>query len=197
MTSAASIDGTLLLSKFELFSSPGNLWIVGMFSFAMSFGQTAQPLFIWYLAQFKMDFIFLTLILLISTIPTTYTTVFIGYYGDKLVSKFGRRKPVVFLSIIAQLIFLCIMARPLSYQQHALFQWALLWYCLSACAAICGNTALSSWFIESTVSTEDYLVLQTKAVNVGKLLGSITGAGKRLSIITSIVRRYMSAAVVF
>ena len=31
----------------------------------------------------------------LTVLMSTYTTVFVGYYGDHIVSKFGKRKPLV------------------------------------------------------------------------------------------------------
>lgn len=161
--------------KKTILGNNKNLLIFFFFSFFVSFGSALAPGVNWYLNKWKVAIIYLTIATALSTIPLTYTQVLIGYYGDMVDTKFGRRKPLIFIAIIVHVVSMFLIANPPNLLQSTLFYWYFLWHCCNICSAIVEKICFTSWLIESSSNNEDFIKINSIAVNFGTFLGAIAG----------------------
>ena len=99
----------------------------------------------------------------------------VGYFGDDMKSKYGRRKPIVLFGSIGLMLSAFGIANPPQTEQKFLLAWLTVWLSLSYCAFTFQSIPLSSWIIESSGDNADYVRITTTSVSVGSFLGYITG----------------------
>ena len=120
----------------------------------------------------RISFIYLTITNTLAAIPDTYAQVLIGYYGDQLVSKYGRRKPLVCLGLVLKMIAILALAFPPSKDMLGLFLWLFPWTIVNNCAGIIYSVPLSSWLIESSHDNADYIQIVTTSINMSGVVGN-------------------------
>jgi len=119
--------------------------------------------------------IYLTMGTALSTIPLAYTQVVIGYYGDMVNTRFGRRKPLIVAAVIVHIISMFLIALPPNLLQSTLFYWYFIWHSVNICSAIVEKICFSSWLIESSADNDDFVRINSVSVNIGTFLGAICG----------------------
>jgi len=126
-----------------------------------------------------MSFIYFLLLGLVSLPFTTYNQVIIGYFGDKIETRWGRRKPCIAVATVIYVICIFALAFPpggfnLS-NQKVLFGWGALFTTIVYIVADWLFLPLSSWFIESTADNADYIKIKTIPANIGGAVGGLMG----------------------
>ncbi len=109
---AIKLGATETLNPNPEWSKGKIAWILRFFIFSqIIMGANLAPFF-WYINLWKFSLIYNIAIGLITGILNVYCSLFIGYYGDKLVSKYGRRKPVVLLGFLGWYFSVFMMSIP-------------------------------------------------------------------------------------
>lgn len=104
-----------------------------------------------------------------------FTQVIVAYLSDKYVSKYGRRKPFVFVGYVLRYVAFIFLAIPPNHDGNILFSWYTFFFSIVGIgSAISGNT-FTSWMIESSVDDEDYIRLNSICLPLGGIFGSIAG----------------------
>jgi Na+/melibiose symporter-like transporter len=172
----ASSDGlsSASLGQLQPLGSGKYAWIIAFFSFAkiMAIG-TFITLIGHYVTNWGFSLQYLTVVGLITGIVGLFASLYIGYFGDTFVSKYGRRKPVVFIGFLVSFLSMFFLYIPPSTtNQKTMFSWMLLWQVLQTISSTFANQSLSSWFIESTVNNADYERLNNFVAPVSSLIGA-------------------------
>jgi len=162
-------------ARRKLLGTRENMIIFFFFNLFQSFGYGLNPSLNWYVQYYKMAIIYLVIAGSIGGIIGVYTQVFIGYYGDLVKSTFGRRKPLVFLGVVINIICIIGYALPPAYTQQALFGWYLFWTIMQSIASSIQGAPYISWLIESTADNEDYVRIVTLPSQAGSVIGFIAG----------------------
>lgn len=131
------------------------------------------------------------------------TQVIVAFYSDRIVTRFGRRKPFVFLSNILRYISFLCLANPPNKADTALAPWFTLFYCLYMISNAIGTNPFASWFIESTVDQADYTKIYSVAFPLGGVLGGLLGLGllevspSAASIVAAIGGTFFTGIILF
>lgn len=106
----------------------------------------------------------------------TFTQALVGIYGDKVVTKYGRRKPFVFIgNIIRYFAILLFSAAPSSIQHtRAIFAWYIIFGILYNIGTGIQANPFNSWIIESTADDADFMTVNTIPSSIGVIIGGIT-----------------------
>lgn len=106
----------------------------------------------------------------ISTITNAISLILIGIYGDKLKSRFGRRKPIICCGGIVIIIAgylaynppssMCTEALLNPLHQKALFYWYFFTYIIFNFVATFMAIVVQSWMFESSPSSFEYMLMQ-------------------------------------
>eukprot|EP01035_Chromulina_nebulosa_P027131 gene27131-35639_t len=124
--------------------------------------------FIWYLNAGFIGFVCYSIVELSS-----------GYWADRCKSKLGRRKPFVlagsFLKCIA-CISLCNPPRD-ELSSTGITAWYLLLFSLGSTGSGLSANPLTSWLMESSISSSDYRKISTLPVTIGNFCGALIGFG--------------------
>lgn len=104
-----------------------------------------------------------------------FTQVIVAYLSDKYVSKYGRRKPFVFVGNVLRYVALIFLAIPPSHDADTLFGWYTAFYSISLIGTAISSNPFTSWMIESTVDDEDYIRLNSICLPFGGIFGAILG----------------------
>jgi glycoside/pentoside/hexuronide:cation symporter, GPH family len=106
-----------------------------------------------------------------------FTQIIIAFYSDRVVTKYGRRKPFVILSnVLRYVAFLCLAHPPLQ-TPTGLSNWFTTFYTLYMVSNAIGTNPFASWFIESTFDQIDYTRVYSVAFPLGGVLGGLLGLG--------------------
>ena len=158
------------------FGTPLILTLAGFMSF---FGALRISLFyssgvFYYVPILKMSIVWQSAAGSLSLLAGIYAAMFIGYYGDRVISRWGKRKPLLaffypFVGISAIAIYYC----PTS--SHSGIQaWYLLCLVTMSASDACFSSVFLSWMIESCTSAQDFINISTVS-NVGGALGALLG----------------------
>jgi MFS family permease len=102
--------------------------------------------------------------------------IIIGYFGDRIVTRWGKRKPILcvlwpIISIVAvAFLYATTTLKPLEVQAYYLILLVIL--------TVCGNAfqqVYAAWFYESCASQEDYRVVIVYGITAGAGFGSLIG----------------------
>ncbi len=164
-----------VMSTTPMLSTVRNLVILSFYNFASTFCAAGNIMFLWYFGGFGLSYVYLNLVGLISTVFTTFVQIAVGYYGDKLNTRFGRRKPLVVAGNILSVLCTFILAFPPSTDQNSMFGWTVIFATLLYSSFIISGNPYGSWLIESTNGPDDYRRIATIASPLGTILGAIAG----------------------
>jgi Na+/melibiose symporter-like transporter len=99
----------------------------------------------------------------------------VGYFGDKVKSKYGRRKPFLVAGYVVKGIALVFLCSPPRKSGVAVFGWYTLFYVLFQFGAELSDSPFDAWMIEMTKDDEDYRKIYSVAGPIGGFLGGISG----------------------
>lgn len=116
-----------------------------------------------------------------------FTQAIVGIYGDKVVTKYGRRKPFVVAGTMIRFFTGLILAVPPLKHTSAIFGWYALFGSLYYIGYGIHSNPFSSWIIESTADEADYVKIGAIAAPLGGIIGGI------LAIFLSLVSPVLSA----
>lgn len=172
-----------------------NLIIIGIFSFAYTYGLANQAGAVWYFNSYGMSLIYLLTARLIGSFVTTYVQVAVGYFGDKLLfgDRLGRRKPFVVGGYLLQIAALFFLATPptdtdsttaavTEGAQRRLFFWLVCFETIFNIGSYIMYNPLSSWLIESSTDEADYVTITSLPVNIGSIAGGALGLYATLNL---------------
>jgi Na+/melibiose symporter-like transporter len=132
-----------------------------------------------YVPRYHMSLIWGSCVDFLMTIAGVYASIFIGWFGDKVKMRWGKRKPLLLVSYpLKMLAMLMLMFPPESQMSNPVF--VRVWYMSCMCAwwalYTIFSSVFSSWFIELLMPSEyqDYIVF---ASAVPSLLGFLIGSG--------------------
>lgn len=107
----------------------------------------------------------------------------IGYYSDRTVTRWGRRRPYIFIGGIATFLAMILMfTNPKLSSQTWLFIWAIIAYCLLCLAGSIVNIPYSSLTPELTSDYHERTVLNGYRMTFA-VIGTFIGAGTALPIL--------------
>ena len=133
---------------------------------------------VYYLGRWEMSLVWLYIAQLCSTITGTYTKVYVGYISDKIESKYGRRKPLVTIGIMIQMISGLLLCIPPNKKDPILLSiWYVIFYCLCDIGYNIATIPFSSWLLESALNTDDYTKINAISSQIGSAIGYIAGLG--------------------
>jgi GPH family glycoside/pentoside/hexuronide:cation symporter len=112
---------------------------------------------------------------LITFTVSIFTRLVVAYLGDKVVTKYGRRKPFVFVGTIISILSNFILCSPPNYNSTVLFCWLAVFYSFFSIGANMVSAPYSSWLIESTADDADFARIVSISSPIGAFLGGITG----------------------
>lgn len=99
----------------------------------------------------------------------------VGYFGDKLKSKYGRRKPFLVAGYAVRAVALLFLCSPPVKSGVAVFGWYTLFYVLFQFGSELSDSPFDAWMIEMTKDDEDYRKIYSVAGPIGGFLGGISG----------------------
>jgi GPH family glycoside/pentoside/hexuronide:cation symporter len=107
----------------------------------------------------------------------------IGYCSDRTVTRWGRRRPYIFIGGIATLLAMILMfTNPKFSSQILLFIWAVVAYCLLNLAGSIVNIPYSSLTPELTADYHERTVLNGYRMTFA-VIGTFIGAGTALPVL--------------
>lgn len=174
---AAKLRSTICSGvEIPLFSTPRTLALIFLNSLTFVFMSTTfyMASAFYYVPILKMSLTWATAASAVANLVAIYAGVFIGYYGDRVVSRFGKRKPLAALfwpimAISAMAIYYCPFGDRVGIQG-----WYLLCIVVFAFGATCYGSVMGSWYIESCSSTNDYMRISITG-GVSSALGALGG----------------------
>lgn len=111
---------------------------------------------------------------LLSFLASTMTQLYVGYLCDQPTdSKYGRRKPFVIKGFALSAISLVLLTMPPSDDGTALAGWFTLFYITFGIGQATMTNPLSSWFIESSRDSQDYLRITTLCLPPALFVGGV------------------------
>jgi GPH family glycoside/pentoside/hexuronide:cation symporter len=131
---------------------------------------------IYYLGKWEMSLVWLYIAQLCSTITGTYTKVYVGYLSDKMETKYGRRKPMVAMGIMLQMLSGALLCIPPNKDNNLLLSvWYVVFFVICDIGYNIATIPFSSWLLESSLNTEDYTRINAIASQIGSAFGYIIG----------------------
>ncbi len=119
----------------------------------------------------------------LTILAQAYTGIMVSYFGDRLKSKYGRRKPFVVAGFVIASIAALLGALPPSNSPVVLSFWFILTQGLFfAGITACCVLSLLSWLFESSSDPKDYAKIYSLAYNIGFMPGAILGLVMALSM---------------
>lgn len=112
---------------------------------------------------------------LIAFTCQTVTQLIVGFYGDKIVSRYGRRKPFVVGGVILKVISLLLLTLPPNHNQGVLIVWFTVFLSMNFIGDAIFSNPYESWMIESTRDDDDYTKIYSIANPIGGIFGQIIG----------------------
>ncbi|HEX3045572.1 MAG TPA: MFS transporter [Bacillota bacterium] len=107
----------------------------------------------------------------------------IGYISDRTNTRWGRRRPYIFIGGIATCLAMILMfTNPKLANQNLLFIWAIIAYSLLCLAGSCITIPYSSLTPELTVGYHERTVLNSYRMSFA-VIGTLIGAGTALPIL--------------
>jgi Na+/melibiose symporter-like transporter len=103
------------------------------------------------------------------------TQLAVGYLGDKIRSKYGRRKPFLVVGYLVKAIALLFLSAPLFKSGQAVFGWYTLFYTLFQIGTELTDGPFDAWMIETSRDDEDYRKIYSVAGPIGGFIGGVTG----------------------
>ena len=129
-----------------------------------------------YTMKLKMSPLWITAVGYIGSIFAICSQIFIAYYGDKLSTRWGKRKPIVFiLWPILAFNAIALLHPPDDLTTVQVQGYYLGCQLISTTANTMINTVLQSWFIESCADQDDYRRVFTFGITIGSGLGALVG----------------------
>lgn len=106
-----------------------------------------------------------------------YLSIFFNSYGDRLVTRFGRRKPMLAVGIVLEWVGASIICFPDESSVNLIGQVTIALFIYSIGSAVKGNS-LNSWILEVCPTQREYVI-----VNAYMALGYVVGALPTLAAI--------------
>lgn len=171
-----------LTNKIPDFGTTRNMILISLYNF-LTIGVQAgvgggTSGFLIYLGKYNMAYVWLQVAGIISSIFAIFIGIFAGYYGDKIQSKYGRRKPLIFIGNVLNIIanfFLANLELFIEKTQVSVVVWYIVCLVIGTIGVTLSTTAFNSWLLESTSDENDYRNIQSKAVSVCVYSGVIVG----------------------
>lgn len=176
------------------FATPLVLGLNALATFLSAFQQTTfyTAGVFYYVPVLKMSLTWASAANAISALVGIYATIFVGWFGDKIISRFGKRKPLVaaFYPLLAG-ASLAIYYPPFTAVDRLSVQaWYLLCIVVYQVGTSCYTQVLASWYIESCNSGDDYMRLAIVS-NVAGATGAVLGV-----VCSSILRLFGPPSIV-
>ena len=166
-------DDKSVENEIPEFASPLVLMIYGFTTFFNALLMTTfySAGIFYYTPVLKMSLTWSSAANTIASLVGIYSSIFIGYYGDRVSTRWGKRKPLIALffpimAVSGMAIYYCPMQDRLGIQA-----WYLFCIVVFAMSSTCYNSVLGAWFIESCSSGSDYI----KIAVVGNVTGAVGG----------------------
>lgn len=99
----------------------------------------------------------------------------VGYYGDQIKSKYGRRKPFLIAAYIVKSIALFMLTIPPFKGGIEVFGWYTVFYMLFQIGSELSDSPFDAWMIERTKDDQDYRKIYSVAGPIGGFLGGVSG----------------------
>ena len=112
---------------------------------------------------------------LIAFTCQTLAQVMVGFYGDKIVTRYGRRKPFVVAGVSLKIISLLFLTLPPNHDQEILIVWFTVFLSMNFVGDAIYSNPYESWMIESTRDDDDYTKIYSIANPIGGIFGQIIG----------------------
>ena len=112
---------------------------------------------------------------IIGFIAKSCTQLLVGYYGDKINTSIGRRKPFLIISYFIKGFSIFMLTIPISHHGDAIFGWYILFFTLFQIGTEFSDGPFDAWMIESTKDDEDFRKIYSVSGPLGGFLGGICG----------------------
>lgn len=154
-----------------------NLWIFGLFYVFIAIGNvTAYGIGVLvYVRLYGLSLVWAFNGGLIAFTFQTIAQVVVGYYCDKVVTSYGRRKPFVIAGNALKAISMFLLVLPPSQEQSVLIGWYTAFLSTFFIGDAVYSSPFDSWLVESTCSDEDYTKIFAFSSPIGGFLGQIIG----------------------
>ena len=103
-----------------------------------------------------------------------FTQSIVGIYGDKIVTKYGRRKPYVVAGVLLRFVANVMLSIPPVKHTNLIFAWYAVFGSLFIIGYGLHTNPFNSWMIESTADEADFVKIGTTAAPIGGVLGGIS-----------------------
>jgi Na+/melibiose symporter-like transporter len=171
-----------LANKIPNFGTTKNMILIALYQFftiGMQFGVGGSTSgFLVYLGQYNMAYVWLQVSGIIANVFSVFISIFAGYFGDQIQSKYGRRKPLIFIGIIISLVsnfFLANLELFIEKTQISIVIWYVIFLVLGTIGGTMSTTSFNSWLLESTADENDFRNIQANCLSVPTYLGLIAG----------------------
>lgn len=164
--------------------------VIGLLAFNSFFMTVMLSLFwtagvFYYIPILKMSLVWNSAAGTLSSLVSIYTGIYIAYYGDRVKTRWGKRKPLLllfypFIALPVIGIYFCPFT-----DVSGVEGWYLICLLLMAFGSTCYNTVFSAWFIESSYDAADYLRISVFGCSIPSAIGGIIGlAMSKMGILT-------------
>jgi len=180
---AEPILGTEEKESPNRISRPGNLALLFLFALVSGVvsGLANSAKLQIYVPKFGMSIIWGSCVDFLTTVLGVYAGIFISWFGDKVVSRWGRRKPVILVSYSLKMLCAFLLLNPPEKLLHQSKVICRFWYMVTFCGYFAADAifliSFSSFFVETCVSPEDYKQFVVYSQAIPSILGFLTGAG--------------------
>lgn len=156
-----------------------NLWILGIYVVFLAIGNVAAYGIgvLVYIRTYGLSLVWAFNGALIAFTFQTITQVIVGYYCDKIVTSYGRRKPFVMAGSACKAISMFLLVLPPSKNQDILIAWFTAFLSTFFIGDALSSNPFDSWMVESTTSDEDYNRFLSLSSSIGGLFGQLLGVG--------------------
>ena len=132
--------------------------------------------FLVYFAQYDISITWLVNVGLLGLMAENYTSIYVGYVSDKLISKHGRRLPFVISGFFMRAVsFLLLTVPPNSDDKKSLIIWFAVFKTTSAFGKGAYNNSFSAMLIENSANEADYMKFMSVTAPIASFLGGVTG----------------------
>jgi Na+/melibiose symporter-like transporter len=164
-------------TRKEIFATARNRLIFALYTFffaiiGVSGGSVGSLV---YVARFNVSSLWIETAQQIASITSVISMIAVGAISDGIKSKYGRRKPVVFIGCACILSSTIFLVFPWSHDQQFLAFWYFIFNQLFIIGLTFSSNSLSSWVLESSADQDDFNNLRSVPINVGNILGTLVG----------------------
>lgn len=166
------------IAEVPLLGTTFNSIILGCYSTILALGATAlgnAGVFV-YIPKYGLSQTIISTTFSLATLFSIYSSIFIGYYGDKVVSRFGRRKPVIFVCFMcmaASVLMAFQIPQSFTTSHAAVAAWFIMCNLIFGIFSTMHMFAFLAWFVESCANQRDYTWIYTFPVSIGGGIGGI------------------------